>query len=89
MGGGDLWDIENILLTLEPVLRETVGVKGERFLGRDAGKPGAAGISTQHWGLPGCPSLPGTLSRDKKELWDGGQVRPDLPASPRTPQQPV
>lgn len=32
-----MWDIENILLTLEPVLRETVGVKGERFLGREAG----------------------------------------------------
>lgn len=46
------------------------------------------GVSTQHWGLPGCPSLLGTLSQDK-ELWDGGQVHPDLPACPRTPQHPV
>ena len=84
-----MWDIENILLTLEPVLRETVGVKGERFLEREAGKPGAARVSTQHWGLPGCPSLPGTLSQDKKELLDGGLVCLDLPASPRTPWQPV
>lgn len=84
-----MWDIENILLTLEPVLRETVGVKGERFLGREAGKPRVAGVSTQHRGPSGCPSLPGTLSPDKKELWDGGQVLPDLPASPRTPRQPV
>lgn len=89
MGGGDLWDIENILLTLEPVLRETVGVKGERFLGREAGKPGTAGVSTQHWGPLGCPSLPGTLSRDKKELQDGGLVHLDLLAFPRTPRQPV
>lgn len=84
-----MWDIENILLTLEPVLRETVGVKGERFLGREAEKPRAAGVSAWHGAPPGCPSRLGTLSQDMKELQDGGLVHPDLPASPRAPWRPV
>lgn len=48
LGGGDLWDMENILLTREPVFLDTVGVlKGGRFLG---------GGSTRRLGkLPSAP----------------------------------
>lgn len=70
-----MWDIENILLTLEPVLRETVGVKGERFLARQAGRAGAVRVSPQRRGPPGHP-----LSRDR-ELWKRGQV-PGAPSGP-------
>lgn len=51
-----MWDMENILLTLEPALRDTVGVKGDRFLGREQTDP------AQCRGAPGCPSLLGTSS---------------------------
>lgn len=68
-----MWDIENILLTLEPVLRETVGVKAERFLGREAE------ISTQHQGPSGCPSQP--VWRQGRSLgWRPGPPGPACPS---------
>lgn len=70
-----MWDIENILLTLEPVLRETVGVKGERFLLREASEADVATVSPRHRGPPGRPAHNG-------ELQKGGQV-------PRAPSRPA